>query len=349
MSIPIENEATATDASEASASGSRLEDLSNVRIGRYEVVERIGVGGMAEAFRARAHGPGGYVRELIIKRILPHLANSEDFVRGFVDEAKILGMLNHPNIVGVYDFGVDQDGRHYLALEYLDGAPLTDILVRLTEEETMMPLGVAAYIAREVCHGLSAAHTLTDMDGNRLNIVHRDVTPSNIMTTRTGSVKLLDFGVARIGLHGQVSQHGYIKGKAGYLAPEQIRGEPIDARVDLFALGVVLYEMLCLEHLFHVEEQSMASAIYRILEMPIPLPSTVRKEIPPALEGVVMKALCRDPDERYGTAAEMARDLDSVVADSGLRTSDMVAFFGQFVGARGKSSDAVTVPFVFKR
>jgi eukaryotic-like serine/threonine-protein kinase len=319
------------------------EDEAAVRIGRYEVVERIGVGGMAEAFRARAHGPGGYQRELIIKRILPHLADSEDFVRGFVDEAKILGMLNHPNIVGVYDFGVDQDGRHYLALEYLDGAPLVDILIRLTEEEMLMPLGVAAYIAREVCHGLSAAHTLTDLDGNRLNIVHRDVTPSNIMTTRSGSVKLLDFGVARIGLHAQVSQHGYIKGKAGYLAPEQVRGEPIDARVDLFALGVVLYEMLCLEHLFHVDDQSMASAIYRVLEMPIPLPSTVRKEIPPALENVVMKALCRDRDQRYGSAAEMARDLDSVVADSGLRPADMASFFAQFAAPRPNRSDAVTV------
>jgi eukaryotic-like serine/threonine-protein kinase len=319
------------------------EDAGAVRIGRYEVIERIGVGGMAEAFRARARGPGGYQRELIIKRILPHLADSGDFVRGFVDEAKILGMLNHPNIVGVYDFGVDQDGHHYLALEYLDGAPLVDILIRLTEEETMMPLGVAAYIAREVCHGLSAAHTLTDLDGNRLNIVHRDVTPSNIMTTRSGSVKLLDFGVARIGLHASVSQHGYIKGKAGYLAPEQVRGEPIDARVDLFALGVVLYEMLCLEHLFHVDDQSMASAVYRILEMPIPLPSTVRKEIPPALENVVMKALCRDRDQRYGAAAEMARDLDSVVADSGLRPADMASFFAQFAALRPNRSDAVTV------
>jgi serine/threonine protein kinase len=319
------------------------EDGHAVRIGRYEVVERIGVGGMAEAFRARAHGPGGYQRELIIKRILPHLADSEDFVRGFVDEAKILGMLNHPNIVGVYDFGVDQDDRHYLALEYLDGAPLVDILVRLTEEETLMPLGVAAFIAREVCHGLSAAHTLTDLDGNRLNIVHRDVTPSNIMTTRSGAVKLLDFGVARVGFHGQVSQHGYIKGKAGYLAPEQVRGEPIDARVDLFALGVVLYEMLCLEHLFHVDDQSMASAIYRILEMPIPRPSARRKEVPPALENVVLKALTRDRDQRYATAAEMARDLDSVVADSGLRPADMASFFAQFAQPRPNRSDAVTV------
>ena len=303
---------------------------------------------MAEAFRARARGPGGYQRELIIKRILPHLADSEDFVRGFIDEAKILGMLNHPNIVGVYDFGMDE-GRHYLALEYLDGPSLAEILVRLTDDATMMPLGVAAYIAREVCHGLSAAHTLTDLDGQRLNIIHRDVTPSNIMTTRSGVVKLLDFGVARIGLPGQVSQHGYIKGKAGYLAPEQIKGEAIDARVDLFALGVVLYEMLCLEHLFHIDDQSMASAIYRILEMPIPPPSTVRKDIPSALESVVLKALCRNPEDRYPSAAAMARDLDSVVADSGLRPADMVSFFGQFAHIRGFDPDAVTVPLHVNR
>jgi serine/threonine-protein kinase len=319
------------------------EDAAAVRIGRYEVVERIGVGGMAEAFRARARGPGGYQRELIIKRILPHLADSGDFVRGFVDEAKILGMLNHPNIVGVYDFGVDQDGHHYLALEYLDGAPLVDILIRLTEEEMMMPLGVAAYIAREVCHGLSAAHTLTDLEGNRLNIVHRDVTPSNIMTTRSGSVKLLDFGVARIGLQGQVSQHGYIKGKAGYLAPEQVRGRDHrrPGRSVRAGRGAV-------RDVVPRAPVSCGRPEHGQRRLPHPgdadsPPSTVRKETPPALENVVMKALCRDRDQRYGSAAEMARDLDSVVADSGLRPADMAASSPSLPPPRPNRSDAVTV------
>ena len=319
------------------------DDEAAIRIGRYEVIERIGAGGMAEAFRARARGPAGYQRELIIKRILPHLANDEEFIRGFVREAKILGMLNHPNIVGAYDFGVDPEGHHYLALEYLDGAPLDEILARLREQDAIMPLGVAAYIAREVCSGLAAAHSLTELDGSRMNLIHRDVTPSNIMTTRAGSVKLLDFGVARIGLQGQLSHQGRVQGKVGYLAPEQILGEPLDARVDLFALGVVLHEMLCLEPLFHVEEQSIATVIYRILELPIPQPSSLRRDIPPALEGVVMKALRRRPSERYATAAEMARDLDNVVAASGLRPSDMQDFFAQYREKRAPGSEAVTM------
>ena len=212
------------------------------RIGRYEILERIATGGMAEAFRARAHGPGGYQRELVIKRILPHLAENADFVRAFVDEAKILGMLNHPNVVGVYDFGED-DGRHYLALEFLDGPSLRSILERAIRRGELLPPGLVAYIGKEICHGLSAVHRARDAGGELLGLIHRDVTPSNVMTTFNGDVKLLDFGVARITAGGPVTQDGRLKGKPGYFAPEQITGGAIDARVDLFALGVVLHEL----------------------------------------------------------------------------------------------------------
>jgi serine/threonine protein kinase len=300
-----------------------------VRIGRYEIIERIAVGGMAEAFRARARGPGGYQRELVIKRILPHLVEDPEFVRAFVDEAKILGMLNHPNVVGVYDFGEDQ-GRHYLALEFLNGPSLAAIIERASRLEEPIPVGMVAYFGREICHGLTAVHTLRDPLGRPFDVIHRDVTPSNVMTTLAGGVKLLDFGVAKIVNTGKVTRHGQLKGKSGYFAPEQIAGGPIDVRVDLFALGVLLHEMLCLQYLFFGEGGDLAT-IYRIMEMPIPTPSSSRADVPPALDAIVMKALARDRDQRYQTAEELAQALDEVVTTEGVRAPDVQAFIQRFV------------------
>jgi serine/threonine protein kinase len=295
------------------------------RIGRYEIMERIAVGGMAEAFRARAHGPGGYQRELVIKRILPHLAEDPDFVRAFVDEAKILGMLNHPNVVGVYDFGEDE-GRHYLALEFLDGPSVATIVDRATRLWAPIPAGIVAYVGKEICNGLSVVHNARDPQGAPLGLVHRDVTPSNVMTTLNGGVKLLDFGVAKIAGSDQVTQHGRLKGKPGYFAPEQIAGSPIDGRVDLFALGVLLHEMLCLRHLFHREGEGIASTIYRIMQMEIPEPASIRTDAPADLDRIIMKALAREPDERYASAAELGRDLDAVALQTGTRAEDLAHF-----------------------
>jgi serine/threonine protein kinase len=303
------------------------------RIGRYEVVEKVGVGGMAEVYRAIARGPGRYQRDLIIKRILPHLADEPDFIRAFIDEGKILGMLNHPNIVGVYDFGEDQ-GRHYLALEFLDGPSLAAIMSRAKDAKMPIAPALMAYIGREVCHGLAAVHSMCDRAGRRMNVIHRDVTPSNVMTTKHGVVKLLDFGIAKMMDTAPVTQHGQIKGKAGYFAPEQIKGGPIDGRVDLFALGIVLYEALTLEHLFYGEGGTMG-AIYRVVEMEIPALASVRPDIPPALAEVVMKALARDPDQRYASAAEMARALDAVVREAGVGASDLAALVATFAPPAG--------------
>jgi serine/threonine protein kinase len=315
-----------SSSSDAEAAGEGPEPRP--RIGRYEIIERIAVGGMAEAFRARAHGPGGYQRELVIKRILPHLAEDPDFVRAFVDEAKILGMLNHPNIVGVYDFGEDQ-GRHYLALEFLDGPSLATIVERASRLCAPVPANVVAYLGKEICSGLQAVHTALDPLGTPLGLIHRDVTPSNVMTTRNGGVKLLDFGVAKIAGSEQVTQHGRLKGKPGYFAPEQIAGTPIDGRVDLFALGVLLHELLCLQHLFHREGEGMAATIYRIMQMEIPEPASIRPDMPDGLDRIIMKALSRDPDDRWASAAEMGRELDAVVLECGTRGEDLARFVAE--------------------
>ncbi|HEY0709554.1 MAG TPA: serine/threonine-protein kinase [Polyangia bacterium] len=294
------------------------------RIGRYEIKERVGMGGMAEVFRAIARGPGRYQRELIIKRILPHLAAEPEFVRAFVDEGKILGLLNHRNIVGVYDFGEDA-GRHYLALEYLDGPSLGAIMSRAKERGQLIDPGLVAYLGREVCHGLQAVHTLCDPLGRPMNVIHRDVTPSNVMTTRQGAVKLLDFGVAKITDAAPVTQHGQLKGKAGYFAPEQIKGGPIDGRVDLFALGVMLYEALTLEHLFYGEGGPMG-AIYRVMEMEIQPVTKLRPDVPPALAAAVTRALNRDPDQRFQTAAEMAEALEDLPLTARAGPAELAAY-----------------------
>lgn len=317
---------------------------AQTRVGRYEILARIGVGGMAEVFRARARGPGGYQRNLIIKCILPHLAVQPDFVRAFVDEAKLLGMLNHPNIVGIYDFGQD-DGRHYLALEYLDGPTLGTLLAITRSSRKMLPFGVAVFIAREICRGLIAVHSLRARDGSPLNVVHRDVTPSNVMTTTTGAVKLLDFGIAKINGSDNVTRVGQIKGKAGYLAPEQILGGAVDGRVDLFALGIVLYEMLSLQPLFYGEGGDVA-AVYRTLEKQILPPSSFRTDTPPGFDHLVMKALFREPAKRYQTATEMELALDDAFVASGMSPDDVAAVLTDLrtLLAQTQSAQPVTPP-----
>jgi serine/threonine protein kinase, bacterial len=311
---------------------------ARARIGRYQIVERIAAGGMAEAFRARAHGPGGYQRDLVIKRILPHLAEDSGFVRAFVDEAKILGMLNHPNVVGVYDFGED-DGRHYLALEFLDGPSLRAIIERAIRRADLLPVGIIAYVGKEICHGLSAVHRARDVEGNLLGLIHRDVTPSNVMTTFNGGVKLLDFGVARIASSGVVTDHGQLKGKPGYFAPEQIAGCPIDARVDLFALGVMLHEMACARRLFEQEGDGLGETIYRIMEGEIPEPRAVRSDLPEALNAIILKALSREPSGRFASAAQMGVALDAVARAHSTQAEDLAQFLAHWQLARDARRD----------
>jgi len=345
---PVTTPATATATAQASPAPAQSPVAARLagpppRVGRYEVLERIGMGGMAEVFRARATGPRGYQKDLIIKRILPQLAAHPDFVQGFVDEAKILGMLYHPNIVGIYDFGEDH-GLHYLALEYLDGPTVGSMLMQLRNAKRPLPFGAAAFIAREVCRGLIAVHALQDVRGRPMNVIHRDVTPSNVMTTRAGAVKLLDFGIVKISGSENVTRVGQIKGKAGYLAPEQILGGVVDGRVDLFALGVVLYEMLSLEPLFHGEGGDMG-AVYRTLEKPIAPPSTFRADTPLAFDRVVLKALAREPGKRYQTAVDMERDLDAAFVESGLSPADVARVLAEIRSLRpGRPAGSAAAP-----
>jgi serine/threonine-protein kinase len=299
--------------------------LLPARVGRYEIVELLGAGGMAEVFKATSSGPGGFERTVVIKRIHPVSNDDPHFVQMFIGEAKILGMLHHPNVVQAYDFG-EADGSLFLVLEYVDGPSLSRAMHILRSTGRPFPVAIAAHFAHEVCRALDYVHNLADSDGQPLGVVHRDVTPSNIVLTSAGSLKLLDFGVARYSDAANQSEHQTIKGKAAYLAPEALRGLEIDGRVDLFALGVVLYEMLTLTELFSSDDN--LTTLHKVLEMEIPPPSRRRPEVPASLDAIVMKALERDPDDRYATAADMARDLSAFVVGSGVRVeqvSDLVA------------------------
>jgi serine/threonine-protein kinase len=283
------------------------------RYGRYVLVDRMGAGGMAEVFRAVVPGVEGFRRELVVKRILSERASSAKFIEMFVHEANISAKLHHPCIVQVFDFG-QVDGTYFLAMEMLVGRDLHATMRVLRENGQKFPIPTAAHIAHQIASGLSYAHTLRE-DGRPLNIVHRDVSPSNVMCLRAGGVKLLDFGVASALGNTTVpdSESRAFRGKLSYAAPEYVRGEGLDARIDLFAVGVILWEMLVGKRLFHghSDEEKMRA----LLELPIPPPSSQRPAVSEALDRIVMKALERDPARRYQSAAAMVEDLEEVVLD----------------------------------
>src|SRR5262245_48471926 len=306
-------------------SGGRPGRLRNggVTLGRYELLQPLGVGGMAQVFKARALGPGGFRRDVVVKRILPEYGRDSEFIRMFVDEAKLLGMLHHPNVVQVYEFGED-DGVLFLALEYVEGPSLSRVLRTLRGANKRMPPAIVAFVAREICRALECVHELRDEQNRPLGAIHRDVTPSNVILTSAGEVKLLDFGVATFKDAQQATKSGTVKGKPAYLAPEQLEGKEIDGRVDLFALGIVMHEMLTLQHLFAGD--SDLGTVKQIMEMEIPRPSAQRNDVPEALDAVVMRALERDRTKRFATAGEMAAALDEFVVASKLHVGDVVSF-----------------------
>ena len=280
---------------------------------KYRLTEKIGSGGMAEVFRAVGEGPAAFERPFVVKRIHPRLSGQPEFVRMFVDEANISARLIHPNIVQVFEFA-SQDGSYYLVMEPVEGIDMAWLLRRRIDKpsEQLSPAFVAE-VGRQVCRGLDFAHTLTDADGTPLGIVHRDVTPPNIMVSWNGDVKILDFGLARAAqaLRLHQSDAGMVRGKMSYLAPELLDGATADARSDLFSLGVVLHELLSGQRLFVGE--SDFDTLKLVQTMTIPRPSTRNSGVKPALDGVVMRALERDPARRYQSAGEMGDELEALV------------------------------------
>ena len=280
---------------------------------KYRLTEKIGSGGMAEVFRAVGEGPAAFERPFVVKRIHPRLSGKPEFVRMFVDEANISARLIHPNIVQVFEFA-SQDGSYYLVMEPVEGIDMAWLLRRRIDKpsEHLSPAFVAE-VGRQVCRGLEFAHTLAAADGTPLGIVHRDVTPPNIMVSWNGDVKILDFGLARAAqaLRVHQSDSGMVQGKISYLAPELLDGATADPRSDVFSLGVVLHELLAGERLFVGE--SDFDTLKLVQTMTIPRPSKRNHGVKPALDGIVMRALERDPARRYQSAGEMGDELEALV------------------------------------
>ena len=277
----------------------------NQRIGKYRIVRDVGVGGMAEVFLASREGPEGFAKPYVIKRILPQYSRHEQFAGMFVTEAKIAAILDHPNIVHVFDFEIE-NGNYYLVMEYVAGAALTGIM--RASGKKGLPLGpqVALEIGVAVAHALAYAHDLTLPDGKTLDLVHRDVSPGNVLISRDGAVKLADFGVVKTSMTETVV--GFVSGKWAYMSPEQISGQAVDQRSDIFSLGIVLYEVITGRRLFR--GSSAADTASRVMQAPVARLTAVVPDIDPRLDQIVMRMLERDPAERYQSAAALAADMD---------------------------------------
>jgi serine/threonine protein kinase len=277
-----------------------------IKFGKYVLLERINVGGMAEVFKAKSFGVEGFEKMLAIKRILPNIAEDEEFITMFIDEAKIAVQLNHANIAQIYDLGKIDDS-FFIALEYISGKDLRTIWDRHKKRGLLLPIPMSVYIMSRVCEGLDYAHRKKDAGGRDLNIVHRDVSPQNCLISYEGEVKVIDFGIAKAANKASKTQAGILKGKFGYMSPEQVRGLPLDRRSDIFSTGIILYELLTGERLFVGE--SDFSTLEKVRNVEILPPSTYNRKIPDTLEKIVLKALSKDPDDRYQSAYDLQEEL----------------------------------------
>jgi serine/threonine protein kinase len=283
-----------------------------IQFGKYTLFELIGRGGMAEVYKARIQGPAGFERTFVVKRILPHLSSDPTFIKMFVEEAKLSARLAHPNIVHIFELGA-VEGEYFISMEYIRGHDLSETMRAIWKTMGPPRPELVAYIGREACRGLAYAHALTDESGRPLGMVHRDVSPSNVMLSYEGAVKLLDFGIAKaLGDAGpETTKAGTMKGKYAYMAPEQTDGENVDNRSDIFACGIVLHEVLTGRRLF--KGANDVQTIERVRQCEVPRPSLQNSAVSPALDAIVLKALAHNPADRWGDAAEMADALDDIV------------------------------------
>ncbi|HEY1587619.1 MAG TPA: serine/threonine-protein kinase, partial [Polyangia bacterium] len=273
---------------------------------------------MAEVWKAKAFGVEGFERLLAVKRILPNIAEDEEFITMFIDEAKIAVQLNHANIAQIFDLG-KVDDSYFIALEFVHGKDVRGIYDRCKQKPVdgmpNMPIAQACFIIMKACEGLDYAHNKRDAQGKELSLVHRDVSPQNVLISYEGEVKIIDFGIAKATGKASKTQQGILKGKFGYMSPEQVRGLPLDRRSDIFSLGICLYELLTGERLFVGE--SDFSTLEKVRNVEILPPSTYNRRIGDELERIVMKALAKDVDDRYQNAIDLHDDLQAFMYTAG--------------------------------
>jgi serine/threonine protein kinase len=283
-------------------------------IGRYEVAGHLATGGMAEILLGRLVGPAGFERPVVIKRILPHLAREPSFVQMFLDEARIAATVRHPNVVAVHEL-LHENDELCIIMEYLEGESLSGLLRRLTRHSRLLEPALCAHVIGQAAAGLHSAHETTGSDGRGLGLVHRDVSPQNIFVCYDGTVKVLDFGIAVVRDRAVRTCTGRLRGKHEYMSPEQCRSAPLDRRSDVFSLGVVLYELSTGHRLFSRPNELLV--LKAITEQPVPPPSAIQPDYPHPLEGVVLRALARDPDQRFQTALGLRRALATAAQQLG--------------------------------
>jgi serine/threonine protein kinase/Tfp pilus assembly protein PilF len=294
-----------------------MKDFAPKKFGKYQLLQKIAVGGMAELYRAKVTRAHGFEKLVAIKKILPHLIDQGNLVKAFIDEARLAAFLQHENIVQIYDFG-SIDGEYFIAMEYLSGKDLR----KLTDKagKTAVPLGLenTLYIISQICAGLDYSHNLKDLQGRPLNIIHRDINPQNIFLTYEGQVKIIDFGIAKAASHNSTTHEGLIKGKLAYMSPEQATGKTIDHRSDIFSTGIIFYELLAGRRMFEGETMQVYSQVrearYEPLDKLVP-------DLPAKMNAVVEGALAKNPDQRYQTCGEMLADLEECIFDLPARTN----------------------------
>jgi serine/threonine protein kinase len=298
--------------------GARSRPRAGDRIGNYEVIGKLASGGMAELFVAKRVGLEGFQKVVVLKRILPHLAANPEFVEMFLAEARLAATLEHPNIVHVSDIG-KEDGDFFFTMAYIHGKDLLAILRRCVTLRQRFPFPHAITIAQQICAGLHHAHEQVDWQGRPLGIVHRDVSPANVLVTWHGNVKVVDFGIAKAATQTGVTQVGVRKGKASYMSPEQCHARDVDRRTDIWAIGVVLFEITTMTRLFKADNE--LAIMHRIVTGSIPPPASIVPDYPPALAEIVMRCLAVDPDRRYPTAQALWRDLEVFAHEHRVSTS----------------------------
>jgi hypothetical protein len=291
-------------------------------LGRYTLLGKLAEGGMAEVYLARQHGPKGFAKTVVIKKILPVMAQDQHFVRMFLNEARLAALINHPNVVSIYELGEEpENGAYYIVMEHIDGCTSRSLADELAAKGRRLPPNIAVRIVVDACAGIEFAHNLKDEEGRPFNIVHRDISLENILVAYSGLIKVVDFGLAKATLDDKRSPTGQLKGKFGYLPPELLQGKPVDRRTDVWALGVVLYRLLTGKKPFGGESEGQT--LKEILDRDPPL-----DDMPADLRPIMTRVLAKDPELRYQSAAAFGIDLENWLARSGMMvvTSSVSAF-----------------------
>ncbi|MBL9025208.1 MAG: serine/threonine protein kinase [Myxococcales bacterium] len=281
---------------------------------RYRVLERLASGGMAEVFIAESAGIEGFKKRVAIKRVLPHLSEKKRFISMFLDEARLSAQLSHSNCVQVFDIGVG-DNAYFIVMEYVDGSDLKAVIDYLKSNNRVFPVEAATLIAIRICEGLTYAHELQGGDGKDLHIVHRDMSPPNVLITKHGEVKIVDFGLAKATSQLEKSEPGIIKGKFSYLAPEAALGGDVDLRADIFAVGIILWELLSGKRLFLADTDF--GTVKMVQQAQVPALRSMRPDVPEELDRILARALAKDPNARYRSARDLGRDLTACLYRQG--------------------------------